>query len=506
MNQLEALPQVLILVEGIPLPGALLGSLSEVRVQQRLSLPALCELTFCDPPLALTAATLVAVGVKLQVEVLGNLVPLFSGQVTAIEYVYGPARERELRVRGYDLLHVLRKRQTVKAHVQVTARELAQELVADLGLTVEAAGDGPLWPRLIQHYQTDLELLQEVTARCGLYLTLRENTLHLLTLEGTGFPFPLILGRSLLEARIEINSDASCRSVEATGWDPLRVEVHAGRAAEARSGRVTLADAPPGPVGGSEQRELVGQNAQDDAHAEGLAQAELDRRAAREVTLRGVAQGNPVLRPGQKVAVAEVAPFVTGLYVLTSVNHIIDDKVGFISEISTSPPTPVVQKHSPAVSAGTVTRIDDPDKLGRVCVSLPVYRDVETGWMEVVSVGAGQGKGLIALPDVGDQVLVLFSQGDPAQGVVLGGLYGANGPPDSGIEGGEVRRYTLVTPGGQRLALDDATKTIRLETSEKSYIEFAPETIKLHAEADLELEAPGHRVVIRGQKIDFEKA
>jgi phage baseplate assembly protein V len=219
-----------------------------------------------------------------------------------------------------------------------------------------------------------------------------------------------------------------------------------------------------------------------------------------------VAQGNPLLRPGQKVTVAEVAPFVSGLYVLTSVNHIIDDKVGFISEISTSPPTPPALNHTPAVSTGTVTRIDDPDKLGRVCVSLPVYRDVETGWMEVLSVGAGQGKGLVALPAAGDQVLVLFSQGDPAQGLVLGGLYGVNGPPDSGIEGGEVRRYTLVTPGGQRLTLDDATKTIRLETSEKSYIEFAPETIKLHAEADLELEAPGHRVVIRGQKIDFEKA
>lgn len=506
MNQLEALPQVLILAEGIPLPDEFVGSLSEVRVQQRLSLPTLCELTFCDPPLALTAASLIAVGIKLQVAILGHPVPLFSGQITAIEYVYGPLRERELRVRGYDLLHSLRKRQTVKAHVQVTPKELAQELVADLGLSVEAAEDGPLWPRLIQHRQTDLELLQEVTTRCGLYMTLRENTLHLLTLQGTGLPFPLILGQSLLEARLEINADASCRSVEVASWDPLRVEVHTGRAAEARVGRLTLAEAPPGPVGGSDGRELVGENAPDDSHAGGLAQAELDRRAAREVTLRGVAQGNPLLRPGQKVAVAEVVPFVAGLYVLASVNHIIDDKVGFISEISTTPPNPVEFSHSTVASTGTVTRIDDPDNLGRVCVSLPAYRDVETGWMAVVSAGAGQGKGLITLPDVGDQVLVLFSQGDPAQGLVLGGLYGTNGPPDSGIEGGAVRRYTLVTPGGQRLVLDDDRKTIRLETSDKSYLEFSPQNLKVHAEADLELEAPGHRVVIRGQKIDFEKA
>ena len=44
--------------------------------------------------------------------------------------------------------------------------------------------------------------------------------------------------------------------------------------------------------------------------------------------------------------------------------------------------------------------------------------------MEVLSVGAGSGKGLVACPDVDDQVLVLLLHGDPAQGIVLGGLYG----------------------------------------------------------------------------------
>ncbi|MBN9389034.1 MAG: phage baseplate assembly protein V [Chloroflexi bacterium] len=506
MKRIEGLPQVLLFAEGVPLPGDFLSSLSEVRVQQRLSLPAMCELTFCDPPAALTAATLVAVGVKLRVEILGQLVPLFSGQVTAMEFVYGPAGQRELRVRSYDALHTLRKRQTVKAHVQVTPRELAQELVADLGLTVEAAGDGPLWPRLIQHRQTDLELLQQVTGRCGFYLAVREDTLHLLTLEGLGFPLPLVLGDSLLEARIELNADASFSSVEASGWDPSRVEIHRGRATEPRVGRVTLAETLSSTLGGEGQRELVGENAQDDNHAEGLAQADLDRRVAQEVTLQGVAQGNPGLRPGTKVAVAGVAVSVAGLYVLTSVNHIIDQRTGFISEISTLPPRPSELNPATGAAMGTVTRLDDPDGLGRVCVSLPGYQDVETGWLGVVTIGGGPGKGLVALPDVGDQVLVMLSQGDPAQGIVLGGLYGTNQPPDTGIEEGAVRRYTWQTPGGQRLTLDDNKKIIRLENSEHSYIELNPDKTLVHSEADLELEAPGHRVVVRGQKIDFERA
>jgi phage baseplate assembly protein V len=191
--------------------------------------------------------------------------------------------------------------------------------------------------------------------------------------------------------------------------------------------------------------------------------------------------------------------------VLTTVTHTLDNRLGFVSEISTLPPTPHPRDKGAVVAPGEVTQIDDPDSLGRVKVSLPTYGDVETGWMGVVTPGAGAGKGFVTLPDVGDDVLVLFSHGDPARGVVLGGLYGTGGPPDSGIEGGAVRRYTLLTPGGQRVQLDDEGNKMRLENSDGSYVELAPGTVRLHAAADLEIEAPGKSVVIKGQTIDFRR-
>jgi uncharacterized protein involved in type VI secretion and phage assembly len=124
----------------------------------------------------------------------------------------------------------------------------------------------------------------------------------------------------------------------------------------------------------------------------------------------------------------------------------------------------------------------------------------------VLSAGAGSGKGLIALPDVGDRVLVLLSHADPSQGLVLGGLYGTKGPPDAGVDGGAIRRYTFLTPGGQRIRLDDVHNTIRLENDKGSYVELAPGKVQLHAATDLEIAAPGHSIVIKGQAIDFEKA
>ena len=505
MSALSALPQVTVEVEGTPLSTEDEQTLAEVRVQQRLSMPTLCELTFRDPAGSGLATATLRLGAALRVEVQGHGETLFAGQVTAIEHVYGPAHEHDIRVRAYDVLHRLRKRQTVRAHVQVTLRDLAQELIADLGLSVEMAQAGPQWQTLIQHRQSDFELLVELAERCGLFLTLRAEVLHVLTLEGMGDVIPLELGESLHEARLEVNGDLACRSINTAGWNPLRVEAHTGRAANSRTGRSILAEAAPEQIGGSDERDFVDESAPDDQHAEAIAQAELDQRAAREVTLWGVAEGDPALRPGTPIEVSGIADDLSGRYVLTSVTHIINNRLGYAAEISTVPPAPRERARSAVVALGVVSRVDDPDKLGRIRVSLPTYGDVETDWMNVLSAGAGSNKGLMMLPDVGDHVLLLFAHGDPGEGIVLGGLYGMKGMPDSGVDGGNVRRYTVLTPGGHRICLDDGRNLIHIEDSSGSYLDLAPSKVKVHAAADLEIEAPGRAVTIRGQRIDFER-
>jgi phage baseplate assembly protein V len=153
-----------------------------------------------------------------------------------------------------------------------------------------------------------------------------------------------------------------------------------------------------------------------------------------------------------------------------------------------------------------VTDIHDPKKLGRVKVLLPACENNETDWMNVLLPAAGQGKGLVMLPDKGDQVLVVFLNNDPARGVVLGGIYGASKhPPDWGIEGGKVQRYTVMTPGGQHIMLDDHTQAVRVENKHGSYVELTPKKVRLHSEADIEIEAPGNNVTIRGRRVDFKK-
>jgi phage baseplate assembly protein gpV len=315
----------------------------------------------------------------------------------------------------------------------------------------------------------------------------------------------LKIGGSLLEARIEVNTDPACRSVSAMGWDPSRVETFQATADRARAGRTDLSEAAPDRLGAPGRRTLADEIATAEDQVTAAAQAELDTRVAREIVLRGLAAGDVRLAPGARVQLSGFPPPFAGEYVLTRARHSIDRQRGYLTEISSEPPVSRGRARGAIAAYGIVTRIDDPDRLGRVRVKLPTYGDLETEWMGVLTPGAGSGKGLVTLPDVDDQVLVLFAQGDPASGVVLGGLYGLGAPPDSGLEEGVIARYTLLTPGRQRVQLDDARKLLRVENSEGSYVELSPGRVILHAETDLLIEAPGRSIVIQGQAIDFQR-
>ena len=463
-------------------------------------------MTFRDPPGPLDLPSTLAPGARLQVALQGFDDELFSGEVTAVEFVYTAAQGRELYVRGYDRLHRLRKRQTTGAHVQVTPGSLARDLTADLGISVTGGEDSPLWLKLIQHYPNDFALLVYVTEQAGLYFTLYQDILHLLTLEGAGSPLLLEWGKSLFETRIEVNGERSCRTVTANGWNPLRVEVAQGEASRPRLGRRVAAEIPPDRLGGNVQRRLLDETVQNDQHAQALAQAELDRRAAQEVTLWGMAEGSPRLRPGVRLLVKGVAAQLEGQYVLGSVTHTVDGMKGYTSELSSAPPAAHDLFRGATAVLGVVTSVMDPQNLGRARVRLPTFKDVETEWMAVLSPGAGKDKGLVALPSVDDQVLVILLEGDPGQGIILGGLFGMLGAPDNGVAGDAVRRYTFRTSGGQIIRLDDEHQGIHVQDSNGSYIDLGPEKVLLHAAVRLEIEAPGNEVVVSGGLIDFKKA
>jgi phage baseplate assembly protein gpV/phage protein D len=508
VNAIATVPRISIDIAGAPLAPSDCLALEEVVVQQRLSAPALCEVTFLCTARGEAEINVPLLGASLHLTIEGSASPLFTGDVTAVERVHHPSNERRIRVRAYDRLHRLQKRQPVRVHTQSGVRDIAEELVADLGLSVVGGMDGPRWARLIQYRQSDLDLLTEIAAHCGMYFILDADQLRLVTLEGAGAPHPLTVDDDLLEASFELNAATACRTVTTFGWDPSHISSYQGKVADTQVRRDRIADVAPVDVGGSGARALTNQTAPDAGHLACVAQAELDFGAAHEVVFRGVADGRSAsgLRPGDRVRIdGAAAPFST-TYALTAVTHRVGRAHGYVVELSSAPPPRRRAAGGFLTVPAIVTRIDDPEGLGRISVTLPTMADLETDWLCVVAAGAGAGKGLMMLPDVDDHVIALVSENNPASGFVLGSVYGSRGMPDCGIEDGVVSRFALQTPGGLRVDLDDSRRRLKLVDATGSYVELAPAKTVLHSATDLLIEAPGHTIVVQAAAIDFRRA
>lgn len=505
MKAVTSVPSVSVSISGGELGSGAMACLESVRVQECLGLPSQLELVFSDPvddllndPPSPGADILVRVGQENE--------PLFTGELSALEIEYGPGNQQQLRIRGYDRLRVLARRWSVRAHVQTSLHELINELTDGLGVSVETASRSLSWPRMIQTHQSDFELLTELTAQVGLYPYLYGSVLKLVSLQGYWSSATLELGRNLLEAQFEANVDPESGSVSVSGWDPLKTETHTGIARDPERGYDVDAGHDLSGSSGTEGYEIADRAAMSNGHLDSIARAHLEHRAARMVVFRGVADGQCSLRPGARVEITNVAEKFTGTYTLSTVTHTLDSQHGYLSSLSTFPPPLHDEEQHTRIGIGRITQVNDPENAGRVRVMFPTFDNIESEWLQVMSPGAGAGKGLMIVPEVDDVVLVLFAHGLPGQAIVLGGLYGLDGPVDPGIHEDRVSRYTMRTRGGQLIRLDDDERSLTLETADGNRVQLTPDLFSLVAATDLDIAAPGKRISIRGEQIDFERS
>jgi len=138
-----------------------------------------------------------------------------------------------------------------------------------------------------------------------------------------------------------------------------------------------------------------------------------------------------------------------------------------------------------------VSDVADPDGQGRVRVTLPWAPDGGgqryEAWARLATLMAGNNRGTWFVPDVGDEVLVMFEGGLPARPIVIGALWnGQDAPPESMDGAGRNTKkvirsrngvvvtlddsdgreaFSVETPGGQTLRLSDGPGTVRVEDS-----------------------------------------
>jgi len=107
-----------------------------------------------------------------------------------------------------------------------------------------------------------------------------------------------------------------------------------------------------------------------------------------------------------------------------------------------------------------VKQNQDPEGLGRVRIAFPWLDDRESHWARLATPMAGKDRGVVFIPEVGDEVLVAFEREDLRFPYVLGGLWnGVDTPPIANDDGNNDKRM-LKSRKGHWLSFDDGTQGV----------------------------------------------
>jgi uncharacterized protein involved in type VI secretion and phage assembly len=149
------------------------------------------------------------------------------------------------------------------------------------------------------------------------------------------------------------------------------------------------------------------------------------------------------------------------------------------------------------VVIGVVTNNQDPDGLGRVKLKFPwLSDDDESRWARLVTPMAGPGRGLYFLPEVDDEVLVMFEHGLVEHPFVLGALWnGRDKPPADNGDGANNLRL-IKSRSGHTITLDDEDGKGKIAVVDRTgnnavVIDSADNTVTVTSGGDLILKAQG---------------
>lgn len=126
---------------------------------------------------------------------------------------------------------------------------------------------------------------------------------------------------------------------------------------------------------------------------------------------------------------------------------------------------------------GLVADVDDPLEMGRVRATVPeIFGETEvSSWALPAVPFAGQGHGLVLIPEVNDGVWIEFEAGNISHPVWTGCWWAS----DELDEVKKTQTRALVTTKGHKLVLDDEEDEVRLLHSQGAEIKMTGDDITL---------------------------
>ena len=150
---------------------------------------------------------------------------------------------------------------------------------------------------------------------------------------------------------------------------------------------------------------------------------------------------------------------------------------------------------------------NDPKKMGRLKVQFFWQTDGSTHWARATSPHAGPDRGFMFMPEIGDEVAVIFEDGDPERPIILGSLWnGVQQAPRLGYYGEDIAANDvkrILTKSGNRIQIADVNgnEAITIATPNNTSLTFSEKhtatgrpLVAVTSAGDITLSAPNGRI------------
>jgi uncharacterized protein involved in type VI secretion and phage assembly len=514
-----------VLVDGSEVDETLSSRIREVRILSYLRLPDMCTVSIVyqkgkdgedqpidSHPFDIGKSLEVKLGARDQL----TTTSLFKGQVVSQEVNFG-AGGVELLVRGYDRSHALIRARKVRTFQNQTTSDIVSKVLGEAGFSAQCDSTGDPHDFMQQDNETDWDFIWRLAERVGFEFVV-QDTQAFFRKPTADNPVELEWPQTLRSFSPRVTATQQAQQVTLAAFDPKAkqaINVTASSPEQvARIGveRSTVA----GAFDGADVH-IATEPVQSQSEGQEVAQALLDKLANGYIAAEGVSDGNPAIRAGTCVQVSGLGQKFSGLYRVAAATHILRGGATYETHFANSPAHTLLGSvggdranggGGPVFGAqlvvGLVTNNDDPDKMGRVRVQYPsLGPDAEGAWAPIASVSAGNARGVMMLPVVGEEVLVGFEHGDTRRPYVLGSLFNGSDLPGDDLTQNQDGSFALLSDqkivATAKDAMNLATKQSLTISADQDISETAQQSYTIESQqGDISVKADMGNVTIEG--------
>jgi uncharacterized protein involved in type VI secretion and phage assembly len=439
-----------VLVGDIEVDERLSRRIREVRILSYLRLPDMCTVSVVYPkgnegedqpidshPFDIGKPLEVKLGARDQL----TTTSLFKGQVVSQEVSFG-AGGVELLVRGYDRSHALIRARKVRTFQNQTTSDIVSKVLGEAGFSAQCDSTGDPHDFMQQDNETDWDFIWRLAERVGFEFVVQDTNAYFRKPSADN-PVDLDWPQTLRSFSPRVTATQQAQQVTLAAFDPkAKQAIGVSASSPEQVARIGVARSAVASAFDGADVHIATEPVKTESEGQALAQALLDKLANGYIAAEGVSDGNPSIRAGTCVQVSGVGQKFSGLYRVAAATHILRGGATYETHFANSPAHTLLgsvggdraSTGAPGFGAqlvvGLVTNNTDPDKMGRVRVNYPALGpDVEGAWASIASVSAGNARGVMMLPVVGEEVLVGFEHGDTRRPYVLGSLFNGSDLP-----------------------------------------------------------------------------